>query len=272
MSKRFTVLLIASIIFLTSSFILAEGKKIDGPILIQLGTQHIYVNDDDTYFSLSYITNYDEDVRIEAVRIGSDTLYPEAQTFNYYPFGEMENDETIINRYTYYDLHNQHISLNKVQIPTLQNYLTQNDTIQVLFSNGTKSDYSLNLAFDKRPYGNKEFSKDHHSTNFDEVTTVKFTAKEDATIERISSTFVNANLTLFKDNQVLALPYKATAGEELKIEITPSFRLGNTLVYYTYIEGTFATGEPFVDYFDIDNWQYPNEAWLKNYIEKVGGK
>ena len=272
MSKRFILLLIASFIFLTGSFIFAEGKKIDAPILIQLGTQHIDVNDDDTYFSLSYLTNYEEDVRIEAVRIGTVTLYPEARTFNFYPFGEMENDESLINEYTYYDLHNQQISLDALQILTIQNYLEKDKMIQVLFSNGIRKDYSLDLAFDKRPYGNKEFSNNPSSTIFDDVLTVHFTAKEDATIEQISSTFVHANVTLFKDNIALALPYNATPGEELTIEISPNYRLGNGLVYYTYIEGTFATGEHFVDYFDVNSFEYPDEGWIKNYIEKVGGK
>ena len=159
MSKRFIGILIASIIFVTGSFILAEGKKIEEPILIQLGTQHIYVNGDDTYFTLSYITNVEEDVRIIGVRIGNDTLDPIGIT-DFSPFG-LVNDETVMTRYTYYDLHEQQISLNGEQIQTLQRYLEENNTVQVMFSNGLIKDYLLDVVFDEQAYRYGALSIDH---------------------------------------------------------------------------------------------------------------
>ena len=272
MSKRFIGILIASIIFVTGSFIVAEGKKIEEPILIQLGTQHIYVNGDDPYFTLSYITNVNEDVRIEEVRIGSDTLYTQKITDFFYPFGEVENDESVMNRYTYYDLHEQQISLNAEQIQTLQTYLEKDNSVQVLFSNGLRKDYLLDVVFDEIPYRYGALSIDHDFTESEGVTTVEFTAKRDAIIEQITSEFVIGNLTLTKDNQEIALPYNATAGEKFVLEITPNIRIGKSLSYNTYIKGTFMNGEPFADQFWVDSSVILDDDWLSNYIEKVGGK
>lgn len=272
MSKRFIGLLIATVIFLTASLLVAESKKIEQPILIPLGQQWIQEQNTQNYFSLSYITNRNEPLQIQTIRIGEDYLYPQSEFGFGFFVGDQMTNLTRINSYRYYDLHEQQFMINDFQIPNIKQHLQNNQTVKVEFSNGTQIDYPLALYFAAYQPDEQRFTTNESSENKDGVTENQFIVNEAGTIEAIKSTFTDATITLYSAEQQLTLPYEAKKDEKLTIHITPNMNFIASHGYNLYITGHFATRGPISEILFSQTSNYPDEKWIENYIKKVGGK
>jgi hypothetical protein len=268
MSKRFIGFLIGTVLLFIGSVVVAENKKIDEPILIPLGLQTINIGTERDYFTLSYITNRNEAVRVAMVYVGDDVLDVYNSSSDFFT-DQSSNSFTIVKSFTYYELHEQQVELNNSQFERVRNYLQQGEMVKVVFSNGTMLDYSLALNFYN--YEDHSLLEDENPIepdgNFSET---QFTFKEAVIIEDIQTTFSTPFIQLYKGEQKLSLPYVAQPQEKLTLHISPNERFGFSIIYFASINGTKLTGEPFSQQLSVKAKDVPSEEWIQRYVQVVG--
>lgn len=270
MSKRFIALLIGTVLFLTASILVAESRKIEQPILIPIGVQAINILNENNNFTLSYITNRNEQVHVAMVYAGTEVLHSNSNnSFDFFS-NQMSNPYTILRAYKYHELHEQQIEINEFQLENVRKYLQENETVKVIFSDGTSIDYPLALHFYEHQSENKVIQFEYRQSMENRISEADFKMKQNATIEEIDSTFTNATIELFKGEQQLSLPYEAQVDDKLTLRIAPNERLGFSTIYLAFLKGTLATGEPFAENDLLQAGDIPSEEWVRNYLQEVG--
>ncbi|MBD8035899.1 hypothetical protein H9635_04040 [Solibacillus sp. A46] len=266
MSKRFMMMLAVTFIVFISSSIILLNKKIAEPIIIPTETQYLLKGEED-FIRISYVTNRNEDIDLKSIQVGDIKLLPGNEKTNPFFFTEIEEKDSFLQSYQYYDLHSVEFRVSENKYSTVT--AASNQTATAFFSNGVIQQFPLKVEniTKKKEY---LFVSVQSRETIDSGSETIFTITEAGTIEEMETVFPSADIKLFKEGKPLTLPYNTQKGEKLSIQISPNYRIWDSVYQNAILHGKFESREQFTQEIELYIAETPPEKWIEDFVVEKG--